>query len=310
MTVVAEYASGLVRTTILTDPQDGGFTWVRGPGAARPQPLQGPPPTAMNTLAAVESGPTDRGPGVRCVLPREHGGEPGLHYTLPGRSSMAELLLSGGPSDMSSAEDVLYGFGRLLRELHAVPLPTAGEADACAPPGTWRRLRSWFDAPRAGRAEQLHRSVQVLLGQARWSRLERWLSEVPEAKPLTIAHGAPGLGLLVLTETHDRAHGLITGEDVGFAPWQWDVGWVIAELYELRFFSARLHRADTDWDRLTQVFTRGYGRTSDALVRRSTVLRSLLHLHDFSVFVTWNDAEVRRYAVLIAELMDEQEGAR
>jgi hypothetical protein len=310
MTVVAEYASGLVRTTILAGPQDGGFTWVRGPGAARPQPLQGPPPTALNTLAAVEPGPPGRGPGVRCVLPREHGGAPELHYPLPGRTSMAEALLSGDSSDLPSVEDALHDFGRLLRALHAAPLPTAGEADACAPPGTWRRLRAWFDAPPAGRAGQLHRSVRALLGDARWRTIEQWLCEVPEAEPRTLVHGAPGLGLLVLAEGHDRAHGLITGEDVGLAPWQWDVGWVMAELHELRFFAARLNRADTDWDRLTQVFARGYGRTSDALVRRSTVLRSLLHLHDFSVFVMWDDAEVRRYAVLLADLVDEQEGVR
>ncbi|MDN0193995.1 phosphotransferase [Streptomyces sp. S.PNR 29] len=311
MTVVAEYASGLLRTTIRTGPQDGGFTWVRGPGAARPEPLHGPPPTARRTLAAVEPGPAGRGPGVRCVLPRDPGDASELHYALPGRSSMAELLLSGAPSAAPSAQDTLYGLGRLLRALHAAPLPPAGQADAaCPPPATWRRLRTWFDAPRTERAGQLHGSVRALLGEARWSSLERWLTEVREAGPLTLVHGAPGLGLLVVAEAPDHPHGLITGEDVGHAPWQWDVGWVIAELRELRFFSARLPSADTDWDRLTRAFTDGYGRTPDALVRRSTVLRSLLHLHDFSVFVAWDEAEIRRYAVLIADLMDEQEGVR
>lgn len=320
-TVVAEYGSGLVRTKVLAGAQGGRFTWIRTPGAARSGSLRQPPRALLAALTALEHDPaTDRGPGVRCVLPRAYGSEGGLRYPLPGRRSLAELLLPGNPpsapNDTLSTQDVLYGFGCLLRALHAAPRPTAGEADAYALPGAWRRLRSWADSPAAGRAAQLHRCLRELLGTSRSRRVEGWLSELPQDVPRTLVHGAPGLGLLVPAEVRDTPHGLITGEDVGVAPWQWDVGWVLAELRELRFFSARLHRPETDWERLEQSFLSGYGRPCDPLVHRSTVLRSLLHLHDFSVFVTWDETEVRRYAALVADTMeavdhlDEQEGIR
>lgn len=302
--VVAEFATALVRTTVLTAARDGGFTWVRTPGAARSGPLRRPP---HDLLAALETPATGDGSGVRCVLPRAYDGEEGLRYPLPGRRSLAELLLSddaSNPPDDTRTDDVLYGLGRLLRALHAAPLPAQGEAGAYVLPGAWRRLRSWTGAPAAGRPAQLHVRLRELLGEVRWSLVERWSSEPPEAGPRTLVHGAPGLGLLIPAEAGGLPHGLITGEDVGIAPWQWDVGWVLAELGELRHFSARLHRPGTDWTRLEQVFLDGYGRPRDPLVRRFTALRSLLHLHDFSVFVTWDEAEVRRYAALLADTID------
>jgi hypothetical protein len=320
-TVVAEYGSALVRTKVVAGAQNDRFTWIRTGGAARPEPLQQPPRVLMAALTALEPGrTTDRGPGVRCVLPRTHGSEGGLRYPLPGRRSLAELLLSVDPSSppkgMSSTQDELYGFGRLLRALHSAPLPAPGEADAYALPGAWRRLFSWTALPAPGRPAQLHQALRELLGSARWRRIEEWSDELPQAVPRTLVHGAPGLGLLVPAEVPDIPHGLITGEDVGVAPWQWDVGWVLAELRELRFFSARLHRPEIDWQRLEQSFLSGYGRPCDPWVHRSAVLRSLLHLHDFSVFVTWDEQEVRRYAALVedameaADLMGEREGVR
>jgi hypothetical protein len=250
-TVVAEYGSALVRTKVVAGAQDDRFTWIRTGGAARPEPLQQPPRALMAALTALDPGRvTGRGPGVRCVLPHAYDSEGGLRYTLPGRRSLAELLLSvdssRAPDGISSTQDELYGFGRLLRALHSAPPPAPGEADAYALPGAWRRLCSWTASPAPGRPAQLHRALRELLGSARWRRIEGWSDELPQAVPRTLVHGAPGLGLLVPAEVPHIPHGLITGEDVGVAPWQWDVGWVLAELRELRFFSARLHRPETD----------------------------------------------------------------
>lgn len=307
-TVVAEFETALVRTTVLAAAQDDGFTWVRTAGAARSGPLRRAPRDLLAALTApAPAPPAGRGPGVRCVLPRVYDGAEGLHYPLPGRRSLAELLLSGdpsGPPDDTRTDDMLYGLGRLLRALHAAPLPAEREAGGYALPGAWRRLRSWTGAPADGRPAQLHLNLRELLGSSRWSLVERWSGEPPETGPRTLVHGAPGLGLLIPAETGGLPHGLITGEDAGIAPWQWDVGWVLAELGELRHFSARLHRPGTDWARLEQSFLDGYGRPRDPLVRRCTALRSLLHLHDFCVFVTWDEAEVRRYAALLVDTID------
>ncbi|MGW0608692.1 hypothetical protein [Streptomyces sp. NPDC002640] len=139
---------------------------------------------------------------------------------------------------------------------------------------------------------------------------------MPEEQPSTLVHGAPGLGLLVPAEFRDTSHGLITGEDVGIAPWQWDVGWVLAELRELRFLSTRVRHFGTDWQGLEHSFLSGYGRPFDLWVQRSIALRSLLHLHDFSVFVAWDEAEIHTYAALImdavdaADILEDQEGVQ
>ncbi|MGK5447326.1 hypothetical protein ACSNOE_07645 [Streptomyces radiopugnans] len=123
-------------------------------------------------------------------------------------------------------------------------------------------------------------------------------------------HGAPSLGRLVPAERQGSAHALLTGEDTGLAPRQWDVGWVVAELREMRFFAARLHRPPAYWHGLEQVFLRGYGDAGDHVVGRAAALRVLLHLLDLSTLVTWDDEEIRHTVTLIGELVDEQEGGR
>ncbi|MFF9351621.1 hypothetical protein [Streptomyces sp. NPDC014734] len=311
MTVVTEYVSGLVRTKVLTGGQAGGFTWIRSPEAPRSDPLEAPSGALRLALEACTPSPSGRGPGARCALPGAHGAE--LRYELPGRSSLAELLLSDGIAeasrDLAGAEDVLYDFGLLLRALHAASPTAAGKDGVRAQPAAWHTLRSWIGTPTAdGVGQQLHRLLRELLGTSCWHRVERWLRELPASGPGVLVHGAPRLALLVPAEGPDVPHGLITGEDVAVAPWQWDVGWVLAELRELRFFAARLHSPGVAWDRLEQAFVDGYGRPEDPLVRCCVVLRSLLHLHDFCAFVAWDAAEVRRYATLITHFMAEEEG--
>ncbi|MEV6419721.1 hypothetical protein [Streptomyces sp. NPDC051662] len=316
MTVVAKYGSGLVRTKVLADPDDGFFTWVRTAGDSRTEPLEAPSPAVLDSLRALEARPAD-GTGVRCALPRAQDGE--LRYPqLPGRSSLARLLTLGNPpphSDppapspagraLDGTETLLHEFGRTLRRLHTTPLPARDTGGYALPPA-WRRLRAWADAPAHGRAGQLHGLVRALLGTDRWRRVEAWLRELAPGEPLTLVHGAPSLGKLVPSERHGTAHVLLAGEDIGFAPRQWDVGWVVAELREMRFFAARLPRPEAGWEELEEAFLRGYGETGDTAVGRAAALRVLLHLLDLSVLVTWDEEEVRRTVALIAELMDEQ----
>ncbi|MFF5254003.1 phosphotransferase [Streptomyces leeuwenhoekii] len=323
MTVVAKYGSGLVRTQVVAD-EDGWFTWIRTAGPERAGSLEGPPPAVRDALRPLETRPDGHGDAVRCALPRIQDGA--LHYPrLPGRSSLARrltLLSTPAPTAASHAsavpdtadaadgtEELLYGLGRLLRRLHATPLPAAPAGRSTSPP-MWRRLRAWVASPADGPAERLHRSVRSLLGTPRWRGIEAWLDDLAPGEPLALVHGAPSLGRLVPAERPGSAHALVTGEDVGYAPAQWDVGWVVAELREMQFFSARLDRPGAYWEGLAHSFLRGYGPTSGALVGRAAALRVLLHLLDFSVLVTWDDAEVRRVAALIVQLVDEEGSAR
>lgn len=320
MTVVAKFGSGLVRTEVLADPDGGFFTWVRTGGDSRTEPLEGPPPAVLDSLRALEACPAD-GTGIRCALPRTQNGQ--LRYPLlPGRSSLARLLTLGKPPAhlgpmvpsrtgraLDGTETLLDEFGHALRRLHTTPLPAQDSSGYALPP-SWRRLRAWADAPAHGRAEQLHGLVRALLGTDRWCRVEAWLRELAPDEPLTLVHGAPSLGKLVPSERHGTAHALLTGEDIGFTARQWDVGWVVAELREMRFFAARLCRPEAYWEGLEQAFLSGYGETGDTAVGRAAALRVLLHLLDLSLLVIWDEEEVRRAVALIVELMDEQESGQ
>lgn len=296
--VVDRYGTGHVRTEILSRP-DGRYTWIRSPGEARNQPFGGTPAPILGALAAFT---TDRHSAVHCVLPRPQG--PELHYTLPGYRSAAELLLSGEPSAGRAAEDLLYGLGVFLGALHATSPPAGAEAYT---PLTSQRLASWIDTPQGSRATRLHDALRASLGPARWRSIQKWLDELRDAENRVLVHGGPSLGLLVQAAGAD-ADALLIGEDAGLGPWQSDVGWVLGELSELRTWSAR-HRASSGaslWDRAETAFSHGYGRQPDLLAHRAAVLRGLLHLHDFCVFVTWDQAEVQQYTALLKGRIDEQ----
>ncbi|MBT2446349.1 hypothetical protein [Streptomyces sp. ISL-94] len=295
--VVDQYGTGHVQTKIISR-SDGDFTWIRTPGAARSQPFGGPPDPIRSALAAWTTG---HYPGARCVLPQPHG--PELRYTLPGHRSAAELLLSGEPAAHTTAEGLLHGLGVLLRVLHETTLPAGSEAYT---PLTYRRLSSWTDTPQGDRATRLHGALRTSLGPTRWNRVRQWLGELLDAENRVLVHGGPGLGLLVAAAGADAA-ALLTGEDAGLGPRQGDVGWVLGELSELRTWST-LHRPSADsslWDRAEAAFNHGYGQQPDLLTHRAAVLRVLLHLHDFCVFVTWDQAQVQRYTALLKGLIDD-----
>ncbi|MFB7982790.1 hypothetical protein [Streptomyces vinaceus] len=301
--VLDQYGTGHVQTTIVSVPERN-FTWIRTPGPARSQPFGGPPAPIRSALAALATG---RQPGVGCVLPEAYGSE--LRYTLPGPRSTAELLLSGEPAARSAAEGLLHGLGTLLRALHATTPPTGPEAYT---PLTYRRLAAWADMPQGGRATRLHEALRTSLGPTRWNRLRQWLGELLDSENRVLVHGGPSLGLLVpgtgtATEAGTEVAALLTGEDAGLCPPRADVGWVLGELRELRMWSA-LHRSSADpsfWDRAEAAFNHGYGQQPDLPTHRTAVLRVLLHLHDFCVFVAWDQAQVQRYVALLKGHVDE-----
>ncbi|MER8073365.1 hypothetical protein ABTZ59_34465 [Streptomyces sp. NPDC094034] len=198
---------------------------------------------------------------------------------------------------------MLENLGMLLRALHTAP-PVALEAAPDAPL-TWLRLAAWMDSPLPGPPTVLYARLRHAFGVGRWRLLTSWLENLCSG-PLVLLHGNPSLGLLVPSES-DEVDGLLTGEELGRGSWQQDVGWVLGELHELRSLSARLSlSADpTVWDGLAARFIRGYGLPPDLQAHRAATLKALLHLHDFCVFVTWDETEILRYTAAITRLVDE-----
>lgn len=265
----------------------------------RTQPFLPPHPSLLTVLESLNT----RCTGARYVLPRPNGDT--LRYAAPGASSTADLLLSHKPqAETRGVGSLLEHLGMLLRALHTAPVAAIDAASDM--PLTWLRLSAWMDSPPPGPPAVLHARLRQAFGTQRWQMLTSWMEGL-RSRPRVLLHGNPSLGLLVPSES-DEPDALITGEELGLGSWQQDVGWVLGELHELRSLSVRLPLPVADhatWDSLAKRFSEGYGLLPDPSVHRAAALRTLLHLHDFCVFVTWDDTEIVRYTTLISHLVDE-----
>ncbi|MFD7450950.1 hypothetical protein [Kitasatospora sp. NPDC059827] len=206
------------------------------------------------------------------------------------------MLLRDGPQPR--LRSALRDLGSALRSLHALaePAPHPGVG-----PRGLDRLDTWLagrsPVASAGRAGFLLRRT---LGETRWLLLQDWSTAVRTDSTAALAHGAPGLGSLVVDARSGGAQ-LLFGEDVCTAPWYFDLGWVVGELVELTWYAG----GDTHpWQDLTNELFAGYGRDPGDRWNRMAVLRIALHLHDFTAYVGWNDQEFRRYAAFLTYLID------
>ncbi|MFF1918370.1 hypothetical protein ACFVYE_44050 [Streptomyces sp. NPDC058239] len=298
-TVIDSYGTGHVHTRILLRP-DGRYDWVRTPGAARTQPFGVPSTTLVETLAATTA---DRPDTALCVVPRTHGGA--LRYATSGHRSIAWTLLREGPAAHATVRNLLRAQGAALSRMHAAPVP-AGLPTLV--PSPLRRLLAWLEGTVDGPADRLHTLVRRVIGPARWHRLRSWADRLTEASPGVPLHGGPSLGLLVPAPHHDSV-ALLTGEDAGLGPWQWDAGWVLGELAEFRDVSGRSHPTGDGsvWDGLETAFLDGLQRAPDETTRGTAVLRRALHLHDYCAFVRWNEQEVRACIADLIRLIDSRQ---
>lgn len=105
-------------------------------------------------------------------------------------------------------------------------------------------------------------------------------------------HGAPSTASLVPARHHSGMGHLLIGEDLAVGPAEFDVGWPVGELVELRERAARRGDASAAerHGALIDAFLSGYPRrVAGAAVGRVAALRFLTHLHDFAAYVGWHD---------------------
>jgi phosphopantothenoylcysteine decarboxylase/phosphopantothenate--cysteine ligase len=174
-------------------------------------------------------------------------------------------------------------------------------AGPAAPSPGLLRLGDWL----AGRARHPYPAVvrEMLrrgLGEERWRRVTDWYRAILADPKVTLAHGAPGLGALVIGG-EVGASDLLTGEDLAAQPWYVDLGWVVGELAELKWQAG----GDTAaWQALTDALFDGYGRDLGDTWHRMVVLRILLHSHDFAAYAGGLGDWVDRYAGFLIYLVD------
>ncbi|MFJ8626480.1 flavoprotein [Kitasatospora sp. NPDC093550] len=296
-----EFGTGLLRTSVRELPS-GGRRWRRTPGPMAPTPFQPVDEELDRLLARVDlgdggdggDGGGGRGGGARLVPGTADG--PSRRYDVRGEVSVAHLLLNGelGPELVGPLRDV----GRLLRALHRLG-PPAGRA--VAPSRALARLGDWLTGRAASpRAACAQGGLRRELGEERWSRLLAWYRRTAADPDTTLAHGAAGLGSLVV----DRASGgvdLLVGEDVCVLPWYVDLGWVVGELVELQW---QLGGDKAQWQALTDALFDGYGRDLGPEWHRIAALRILLHVHDIAAYLDGFDRGFDHYAGFLRFLVD------
>ncbi|MGK5630038.1 hypothetical protein [Streptomyces sp. URMC 123] len=331
--VVTAYGTGLLTTEVRAT--EDGFLWLRAAGPAAPSPFR-PSSEALRTACAA----IGEQYGARLVMGQETAASPGVRrYRAGDRESAAHYLLLGGPDAVpggaAALERALRGVGALLAALHATPVPPAGGSPV--PSGVLRpargleRLHAWLTgdsadsaAPARGSAAgaapaPAHSpagsgvpavSAAELLG-ARMSAvaqhaLRAWCAEAlavrSEAEPAVLSHGAPGLGSLVPAPRSGTA-ALLTGEDLCLAPWQYDLGWIVGELVEMRWAYGG-QQGGGAWQRLLDALADGYGRGLGDQWHRWAALRVVLHAHDTLAYTTGGERTAALYAALAARLVE------
>ena len=279
---VAEFGTGLVRTTVVSRP-DGTFEWRRSPGPLAPAPFPPVDEEVYGFLAALSPAG-----GARLALGAAEGSD--RVYQVSGQESVAHRLLQDGAD--AALQAPLYGLGRLLRALHASD-PPASLRDRAA--GRLAHLGDWLSgrtpSPRAARAFGHLRSS---LGAASWEVVRAWYEQVVRDEDVVLAHGAPGLGKVIIGAGGATAD-VLTGEDVCLAPWYFDLGWVVGELVELRWFLGGQGGQEA-WQGLLEALFSGYGRDLGPTWNRMATLRIIIHLHDFASYVGFPPEEFDRYA--------------
>jgi hypothetical protein len=283
-TTPVTFRTGLLRTRVEPHGPDG-FRWVREPGSLAPEPFQRNPSLHGAAHPVLCLGTPDGDARA---------------YLTGGDTSAATRLLREGDGAVGSLTEVLRQVGQALRALHGTPLDATGttSGEAAVPRGL-RRYDRWV-AGRAGTpaAASALGVVHGELGPERLRRLASWRTDLA-SEPVVLSHGAPGLGSVVLGP--GGRVDLLTGEDLGPAPRSFDTGWLLGELVELRL--ARGGDAAA-WNDLTEALADGTGQDLGSRWNLAAAFRILLHLHDYTAYVTWDEALIRHYARFVAFLLD------
>ncbi|MET9838856.1 hypothetical protein ABZZ01_13815 [Streptomyces virginiae] len=299
-----EFGTGLLHTVVTGDP-DRGYTWVRRPGPLSPAPFAAPGldlagPHGPAAPIAPDAPDAQAPAGAVRWAPGTETAEPGgRRYRVRGPESVARRLLHHGPDEDLVA--VLEGVGRLLRTLHETPVPQDLAGDPQTRPRGLVRFTDWLAgraaSPRAAYAES---RLRPRLGETRMAALHALCARIADEPDPVLCHGAPALGSLVPAVPSGGAD-LLIGEDLCLAPWYFDLGWILGELVELKWYRGDGHPA---WPRLLDALFQGYGRDLGDEWGRLAALRVLLHLHDYTAYVGWDEKTFEKYTGFAMFLLD------
>lgn len=275
-------ATQLLRRTetgyLVTELLDAGHVMVRrSAGQDRSGPLTPPPTPALSDL------PDD----VEAVPARPDRG--GLVFDVPGPASLAMLVLGGFST--TSAGRMAAPLGGLLARVHAVdPVPDGLQE----PPGL-ARLAQWSERGEGPRhAARLH---ELVASMGALDVIRRLVDQLRRA-PAVLALGAPGMSTLHPDPDGSKTSVLLTDEMSHIAG-EWDLGWFVGEFLELENDPHLTSDPRNMGDHPTVVpvlrrYEQAGGRFSRELLGAAAALRWIVHLHDFSAYVGWQEDMAER----------------
>ena len=268
--------TGYLRTVLYREA-DGSVTLRRVPGVDRETRST---PEVRHNITGVEVS------GVRWAVGVEN--ETGEYeYRVPGPANLA-MSVSSGAASLSTMTRVLADVARAMSAVHA---NASYEPCSGATPLGCNRLSRWLRdgaGPRA--ATRTYAALGRHLGTQGMDQLRSWTAEAVGCSEVVVL-GAPGLGSVYLGTATTPTTVLVTDE-VGVGPRTWDLGWLAGELLERRVASG----ADTA--PAENAILSAYGRCDRAQVGRFALLRWVLHLHDYSAYVGWDDDIDRRLKLI------------
>lgn len=254
-----------------------GLRLLRRPGVARS--ARTPSPAAVGSIRARSV------PGIIWSPPVESGAlaqnEAGVEcFVLPGPASVATLALGGMPP--AAVANMLSPVGAALAAVHALP------ASSGRRPAGLERLHAWLTTGRApGAGERLHAE---LLARPELRAFAVASVEDVLAAPARCALGAPGQSVLYPHPDGSATTVLLTDE-LGDAPAEWDLGWLLGELLELLNPPAHVPepRSLAGFPPAEAVMDAYGGSFDRSRLARVCLLRWLVHLHDYASYVAWDD---------------------
>ncbi|WP_217250821.1 hypothetical protein [Streptomyces sp. AC602_WCS936] len=245
-------------------------------------------PAAVPYAPAAAPYASDGVPYAPATVPHASDGVPYAPATVPYASDAVPHASDGvpyAPATVPHASDAVP---------HATATAPYAPATASYPPAT---------APHEPAVARLREHAVRTWGAARVGRLRSWCAELTEPGGAVLVHGFASLGALIPPLRRGPV-ALLTGEDLGAARPELDLGWLLGDLAELDW--ALPVPAHPDGPELPRVLLDAYGPGADReLTGRAAVVRVAAHMRDFAAYCGWSD-ELADYTAFIADLIDEE----
>lgn len=195
--------------------------------------------------------------------------------------------------------DLLSPLRVLWEQVHERQAPTG-----LAPPSGASRVAGWLSGePRPRSADRLRRKLSRVAGNRRQAELAGWVDEFARPVRRRLLLGAVGTGSAYLGAGEAGTTFLVGGELAAGEP-EWDFGWVLGELLE-RVCTGDPTRSGLAGDpALETLLADSDPRYDRGRVARASVLRWLVHLHDYAAYVGWSEELADRLEQLVGFVDD------